>query len=296
MVNLERYRAFLSVVENNSFTAAASELNLSQPAVTMQIQKLEEELNGILFQKANKKVVALTPEGEELYDKVSAAMRLLNDAERSFQQHTGLEKGEIRIGVSTILTKIFLMDRIIDFNIKYPGIKVTIKNGLSSDMIALMKKGRLDVVATTGCIDENTASSLISSPELNISRIGSMRYDLVYNPDFFEVSDINDFLSKPFVMQSAGSCSRERIDKFFVQFGVKPNISVEATSHELVREFIKRGAGVGIIYHDCYTSNDGLEKLHIGYEPFPDDVYMFIPKIQSSVVKAFLDDMKKSFT
>lgn len=296
MVNLERYRAFLAVVDNNSFTAAAAELGLSQPAVTMQIQKLEEELNGILFQKANKKVVALTPEGEELYEKVAAAMRMFDDAEKSFQQHTALEKGEIRIGISTILTKIFLMDKIIDFNIKYPGVKVTIKNGLSSDMIGLMKKGRLDVVVTTGSLDENVASSLVLSPESMISKIGRMTYDLVYNPDYFEVNelDVSDFLQMPFVMQSAGSCSRERIDKFFVKFGIKPNIAVEATSHELVKEFIKKGVGVGIIYHNCYTKEDGLERLVIGHEPFPDDVYMFAPKIQSSVVKAFITSLEES--
>ena len=133
-VDLELYRIFYVVAKNNHMTRASEELFISQPAISQAIKKLESQLGGTLFLRSNKGM-ELTEEGKMLYSYIKNAIELINNAEADFTSFKDLDKGEIKIGISTTLTKLVLMDTIKNFHKDYPNIDIKIINELTSNLI-----------------------------------------------------------------------------------------------------------------------------------------------------------------
>ena len=144
-VNLELYRIFYVVAKHKHMTRASEELHISQPAISQSIKKLEDELGGTLFLRSNKGM-ELTEEGKMFYDYVKGALELINNAENEFTSYKDLSKGEIKIGCSTTLTKLVLLESIKKFHQDYPNINIEIKNDLTSNLIQDLKVGKLDFV------------------------------------------------------------------------------------------------------------------------------------------------------
>ena len=99
-VDLELYRVFYTVGKHKHMTKASEELHISQPAISQSIKKLEEQLGGTLFLRSNKGM-ELTEEGKMFYEYVKGALELINNAEAEFTSFKDLDKGEIKIGIST---------------------------------------------------------------------------------------------------------------------------------------------------------------------------------------------------
>ena len=107
-INLELYKIFLSVAKNKSITKASNELMISQPGVSKSIKNLENQLNCSLFIRT-KSGVCLTNEGNLLYSKLGDAFELINNAENSLMEMRNLEYGYLNIGISSTLTRYFLL-------------------------------------------------------------------------------------------------------------------------------------------------------------------------------------------
>ena len=111
MTNLELYRIFYEVAINKNITKASSVLNISQPAVTKHIKNLEDSLGEVLFIRTKRGVV-LTEVGNKLFLKVKQALSIIDDVELSIKENKNLHNTTIRVGISTTLAKIYLMDYI----------------------------------------------------------------------------------------------------------------------------------------------------------------------------------------
>ena len=90
------------------------------------IKKLEEQLGGTLFIRSNKGM-ELTEEGKMIFDYVKGALELIKNAENDFTSFKDLSKGEVKIGCSTTLTKLLLIEPIKEFNKDYPNIGSQLK-------------------------------------------------------------------------------------------------------------------------------------------------------------------------
>ena len=144
-IDLELYRVFYTVAKNKHMTKASEELHISQPAISQSIKKLEEQLGGILFLRSNKGM-ELTEEGKMFYEYIKGALELIGNAENEFTSFKDLSKGEVKIGCSTTLTKLILIDALKEFNKDYPNININIINDLTSNLINDLKLGKLDFV------------------------------------------------------------------------------------------------------------------------------------------------------
>ena len=108
-------------------TKASEELHISQPAISQSIKKLEDQLGGTLFSRSNKGM-ELTEEGKMFYEYVKSALELINNTETEFASFKDLTKGKIKIGCSTTLTKLILIDILKEFHKDYPNISINITN------------------------------------------------------------------------------------------------------------------------------------------------------------------------
>ena len=274
-VDLELYRVFYVVAKNKHMTKASEELHISQPAISQSIRKLEDQLGGTLFLRSNKGM-ELTEEGKMFYEYVKGALDLINNAEHEFTSFKDLSKGEIKIGCSTTLTKLILMEVLEKFHIDYPNININITNGLTSDLINDLKLGKLDFVIFN--------ESNIKETNLNLEKIKELNQGFIYNPNFFEdnIHTFSDLNNVPLILQKEESNSRKLLDSIALNHNIKLISKMEVVSQELVTDFTNIGFGIGYSIIDLAKQNHkNLKELKINKELPNINIYLATNKYVS---------------
>ena len=154
---LELYRVFREVAETGNISAAAQNLYISQSAVSQSVKQLEGALQTRLFIRSPRGVT-LTAEGSVLYDYAAQALSLLEAGEARIAQSRELLKGELSIGVSSTLTKYYLLPFLRDYHQQYPHIHVRILNGTSRRVLQLLGSGQVELAFATYTPDADSFS------------------------------------------------------------------------------------------------------------------------------------------
>lgn len=271
-VDLELYKVFYVVAKNKHMTRASEELHISQPAISQSIKKIEDQLGGTLFLRSNKGM-ELTEEGKMFYEYVKGALELIGNAENEFTSFKDLSKGEIKVGCSTTLTKLILMDALENFHKDYPNININIVNGLTSNLINDLKLGKLDFVIFN--------ESNVKENNLYLEKIKELKQGFVYNPDYYtdNVKTFSDLNKLPLILQNGESNSRKLLDYIALQEHVKLIPRMEVVSQELISEFVNIGLGVGFVIIDLANRNfKNLKELEINKTIPNINVYLALNK------------------
>lgn len=245
-IDFELYRIFYVVANNSNITKASEELNISQPAISKSIKNLEEQLGGQLFVRTKRGVV-LTEEGKEFYNYIKQAIEYINNAENKFTDLINLEAGCIKIGISTTLTKEFLLPYLEKFYSLYPKVDIQIITSLTSDLMSKLKNGLIDIIVLN--INNKNYGN-----DIDIIRCRKINDCFVVNNKYKDLSfkemSLEDLNNYPLILQAKGSNTREFLDDVAREKGVvlKPNI--ELTSYSLVVDFCKIGFGIGYVTKD----------------------------------------------
>lgn len=143
-LNLDQLRAFVEVAKYGSFTSAAKALNLSQPAVTHQIQELESRLKVPLLERIGKRAY-LSHAGECL---ISHARELLVEEERTLENMRRFDDGSlgrVRIGTSMTVLMYALPPILHELKTKHPQLELVLKAGLTANTLQMLKTNELDL-------------------------------------------------------------------------------------------------------------------------------------------------------
>ena len=283
-VSLDLYKTFYMVAKLKSMTLAADELMVSQPAVSKSIKTLEDQVGVTLFNRSNKGL-ELTEEGKMLYERIEPAIILISNAENQFNEFKDLNIGEIKIGISSVLTKCLLTNLIYEFGLKYPNIKISIINGLTNELIEKLNKGHLDFVIF------NESHKVENNVDLE--KLTSLDYKFFYNPKYF--SNINplklkDIEEYPLILQPKESNTR-----MFLEDYCKKNFNpkLEVVSQDLICHFVRKGLGIGFAFENL-IDND-LVKVNFGVSMTTN---IFLAKNKSLepsfASKIFIKELKKS--
>ena len=288
-VDLKLYRVFYTVAKHKHMTKASEELHISQPAISQSIKKLEDQLGGTLFLRSNKGM-ELTEEGKMFYEYVKGALELINNAENEFTSFKDLSKGEVKIGCSTTLTKLVLINALKDFHLDYPNININITNDLTSNLINDLKLGKLDFVIFN--------ESNIRETNLNLEKIKELKQGFIYNPEFYDdnVNTFEDLNNVPLILQKEESNSRKLLDYIALQNNVKLVPKMEVVSQELITEFTNIGLGIGFAIIDLAKRNFKiLKELNINKKIPNINIYLATNKSVSLTFasKTFIKYLKK---
>ena len=288
-VDLELYRVFYAVAKHKHMTKASEELHISQPAISQSIKKLEDQLGGTLFLRSNKGM-GLTEEGKMFYEYVKGALELINNAENEFTSFKDLSKGEVKIGCSTTLTKLVLMNALKDFHLDYPNININITNDLTSNLINDLKLGKLDFVIFN--------ESNIKETNLNLEKIKELKQGFIYNPEFYDdnINNFEDLNNVPLILQKEESNSRKLLDYIALQNNVKLIPKMEVVSQELITEFTNIGLGIGFAIIDLAKRNyKNIKELNINKKIPNINIYLATNKSVSLTFasKMFIKYLKK---
>ena len=288
-VDLGLYKVFYTVAKHKHMTKASEELHISQPAISQSIKKLEEQIGGTLFLRSNKGM-ELTQEGKMLFEYVKSALELINNAENEFTSFKDLSKGEVKIGCSTTLTKLVLMNALKDFHLDYPNININITNDLTSNLINDLKLGKLDFVIYN--------ESNIIETNLNLEKIKEFKQGFIYNPEFYsdKVNNFEDLNKIPLILQKEESNSRKLLDFIVLNNNVKLIPKMEVVSQELIIGFTNIGLGIGFVIIDlAIRNNKNLKELNINKKIPNINIYLATNKNISLTFasKTFIKYLKK---
>lgn len=153
ITKLDLYKVFCQVGKSKSFSKAAKELYMTQPAVSQAIMQLEGELDIRLFNRTPKGV-SLTNEGNILFEYINSAINLINVGEEKILEFKDLTVGELKIGVGDTISKYFLLPYLEDFHNRYPNLKFKIINGMTLELCNLIKSGEIDIAICNLPIDD----------------------------------------------------------------------------------------------------------------------------------------------
>ena len=255
-INYELYRIFYEVASCGNITHASQKLNISQPAISKSIKNLETQLGGDLFVRTQKGVV-LTEEGKSFYKHISNAIENISNAENEFTNLINLNKGSIRIGVSTTITEKFLLPYLKKFHELYPNITIHMYTDISNELLDKLKNGLIDL-AIVHIIDKDYGY------DIDINKIKKIHSCFVVNDTFKELIkkevSIKELIKYPIILQTKGSNSRDFIEKIEIDNNIIFKNNIESSSYTLISEFAKMGLGIGISTKE-YIEEDLNNKL-----------------------------------
>jgi DNA-binding transcriptional LysR family regulator len=231
---LDRLRYFISVVEHRTFTAAALQAHVSQPALTSAIAKLEQEMGARLFLRGPAGA-SLTAEGKALLPRARAALSAVEDGKRAVAEISGLQAGEVRIGGGATACMYFLPPVLAEFRKAHPRIRLMLREATAGGILEALDGGLLDLGVTT-----TERGDRWFDDELVLVRAPSL-----------------DPRGAPFVTFPLGGSTREMLDRHFPG----APIAMEIGSIAAIVAHACEGVGVALVSRHAVRRELAAKKL-----------------------------------
>lgn len=243
--NLEYYKVFYYVAKAGSVTGAASELALSQPAVSQAIRQLERYLEVSLFHRAARGV-RLTREGELLFSYVEKGYDQIELGVRKVRQMQALELGEIRIGASDMTLQFYLLPYLERFHEEYPDIKVIVTNAPTPETLAFLEAGRIDFGVVSTPFEASTEVKTIPVRDIEDIFVAGRRFISFKN----RMLDLQSLEGLPMIFLEKGTSTRRYMDGFLLENRVEVQPEFELATSDMIVQFALRSLGVGCVVRD----------------------------------------------
>ncbi len=240
-INFHRLFIFHTVARLGSFTRAASELGISQPAVSIQVKELERSLDTTLLIRM-RSGVSLTDTGETVYDYTRRIFTLADEMTNAIQDLTGLESGRLTIGSSTTPGEYILPFAIGKFRERYPKVEVSLAISNTRNVIDQILSRELDLGMAGAPVDIRGLASflyvndevvLVTAPTHPLARRRSLK--------------VQDVVDEAFLMRETGSATRRAAEEHFSSMGARVRVVMELGSNEAVKRAASAELGIGVV-------------------------------------------------
>jgi len=239
-VTFRQLTLFEAVARHLSFTRAADELHLSQPAVSMQIRQLEDSIGLALFEKSGKRI-SLTEAGREVFRYSQSINRELAEMEEVLESLKGLSRGRLNIAVASTVNY-FAPRLLAEFHKEYPGIHLALDVTNREKLIQMLIDNSVDMV-------------LMGQPPGNVQVEYEAFMDnllvVVAPPEHplcgVEAIPVARLADEVFVMREPGSGTRQAMERFFSEHDLKIRQGMQMTRNEAIKQAVRAGLGLGIV-------------------------------------------------
>ena len=253
-VSLDLYRIFCAVVRAGNMSAAAKELFISQPAVSMAIRQLEDRMGSPLLIRTAKGVYP-TAEGKLLYTYLDQALGLIHAAEEKYFQMVNMEMGELKIGASDTVIANFLLPYLEKYHKLYPDINIKVTNKTTYESLRLLKNASVDVCFINLPIDDDGDLEVAPCIEIHDVLVGGERYKPLSQVGL----ELKDLPGYPLLLLEDLSNSRRYIDRYAEENGVILNPILELGSSDLLISFAQINLGLTYVIKE-FTAEALKEK------------------------------------
>ncbi len=239
-----RIRVFLSVANNLSFTKAARELHISQPAVTKHIKELEKQFNMAMFERRGNRI-SLTSAGEIMYRYAQKYSRLSSSLEYEINLLQNETKGSLYIGASSTVSQYIIPKVLAAFHNRFPKVKLVLLNGNAFEVEQMLYEEKIEL----GIVE-------------NHSSRGDLYYTNYLEDKLVVVTGSNSLIARnnemsfaelqrtPIVIRERGSGTLEVIENALEEKGKTLNdlnIFLHLGTHEGIKNFLPYFEGIGIV-------------------------------------------------
>ncbi len=239
-----KLKVFCTVAETKSFSKASEIIHLTQPAVSLLVQAIEEIYETKLFDRASN-TVTLTPAGEMLYKYAKEILNLYAAAEKNIGEITGFVKGSISLGASSTIGNYLLPGVIADFRKTHPKIKVHLLVGNTKRIVELLNAGNIDI----GLVEGDVARQ-----KMVVEKLIADELVLIVSPlhPWAKKKNISvvEIAKEPFIFREEGSGTRQVIEKYLGKYRITPQdmmTSLVLGSTEAIKESVEGTMGIAIV-------------------------------------------------
>ncbi|MFQ5477606.1 MAG: LysR substrate-binding domain-containing protein, partial [Candidatus Binatia bacterium] len=240
-MNIDCLETFLEVARLESFTKAAGVRHLTQPAVSRQVQRLEEELGVKLFVQTGRRV-RLSAEGELLVEEGARVISRIHGVRTALEELTGLQRGELRVGASSTPGMYMLPGLLAEFRGEHPGVELRYELSNSRAIESMVLRNDLEL----GFVGEQLGTDYTASEAFADDRIR-----LVVSPAHplarRRSVSLGELLSDHYVAREAGSATRRAFEEWLAQRGKRWQPFLELGSVEAVKQAVAAGLGIGAV-------------------------------------------------
>ncbi|AWV90660.1 LysR family transcriptional regulator [Bradymonas sediminis] len=260
-MDINQLHAFLAVAREGQMTRAARQLHRTQPAISAQIAKLEEDLGQRLFDRTSTGMV-LSDAGRTFRGYAQAALARLEDGRNALDQLRGMQRGSLSIGGGATATTYLLPSILGRFHAKYPGIRFFVREQPSKVVIEQVLEGQLDLGVVTLPIHLSSTGSDVST-HLEVEEWVQDEMRLIVPPGHalhgrreFAWSEL---AAEPLVLFEAGSAVRGLLDRAMSSARVDVDIVMELRSIESIKQMVAQGIGCAFVSQFALSGpGDGL--------------------------------------
>lgn len=239
-VTFRQLKVFEAVARCLSFTRAAAELHLSQPAVSMQVKQLEESVGLPLFEQMGKKIF-LTEAGRELHHYSRAIAQQLAEAEGVLAELKGVKRGKLKISVAS--TANYFAPRLLAiFNRRFHDVTVSLNVTNRESLLQQLANNEMDM-AIMGQPPEGLDLISESFMENPLVVIAPPNHPLVGERPV----PLRRLQQEKFLVREQGSGTRSAMERFFAQRDIDLTTGMEMSSNEAIKQAVQAGLGLGIV-------------------------------------------------
>jgi LysR family transcriptional regulator, nitrogen assimilation regulatory protein len=256
-MEFRQLKYFVRIVELSSFSKAAQDLFIAQPALSNQISNLEKELNTQLLSRSVRGVTP-TEAGKTLYRHAQAIIRQIEHLKYEVENESANPKGSVSIGLPTSVSNVLASPLIAATQKRYPEIKLQIVESLSGHLEELVSTGRIEM------------SLLFSSPLTDSQKSGkATSFSLVKIPILEEelflqttaalsnkkMITLEAAAKLNFVLPGKSNATRQLIDLAFAKVGITPRVVTELDSLSTIQAVVEDGLGATILSLSAFIGN-----------------------------------------
>ena len=279
-----RLQVFQTVARLLSFTKAAEELHMTQPAVTFQVRQLEEQFNTRLFDRTHNRI-SLTDAGKRVHECAERIFELYAEMDNSVRELTGDISGVLILGASTTIAEYMLPVLLGDFKVKYPDITIRLKVANTDGIVSQVENNTIDL----GVVEAS-----VNNKNLVVEKCRTDHLVLIVPPGHElakeEVVPIKRVADYPFICREEGSGTREVMIESMHDAGVSTsdlNIVMELGSLEAIKGAVESGMGVSILSNATIQKELRLGTLAaVQIDPPIDRPFSFVHQKQKFRVRA----------
>jgi DNA-binding transcriptional LysR family regulator len=255
-MEFSQLEGLLAIARSHSFSRAAEQLGRTQPAISIAIKKLEDEIGAPLFDRSRKDVT-LTDAGRVFCEYAQKIINLRGEAVSAIEELRQLHSGKVSIGANESTSLYFLPRIILAFRERHPNIKVEVFRSSSERLPQDIKDRNLDFgIVSFEPNDGEVESFPIMEDDLAL--ILPPGHRLATKKGKLTVKDLGE---ETFLAHNVKSPSRDRVVETFKEHRVPLNISIELSSIETIKQFVQMGLGLAFVPRLCIEEEVRQKKL-----------------------------------
>lgn len=251
-MKLRQLQYVTEVVKNGmNVTAAADKLFTSQPGVSSQIKRLEEELGVVIFERSGKHINGLTPEGQMLVERFEVILNEADNVKRIADDFSHPDSGLLSIATTHTQARYVLPPVITEFRKRYPKVQLQINQGTPEQIASLTDSGKADIGIATEALELFENLILLPCYRWNRCLIVPKGHDLVKEAQL----SLSAIAKHPIITYTFGVADRSVINRAFLKEKLDLNVVLMAADAEVIKTYVRNGLGIGICARMAYDKN-----------------------------------------